>query len=179
MPVYRNNRLVHIHVPKTAGTAIEEHFHEIGDMEWGRESWLGEEHKRGRWYEYQHLTWVELQALSNGEFEAWEAFAVVRDPYARLVSDYLWRMSVGAPDPDSAIRVFDSFGSLVGAIPLDVDAGWHGHIRGADRMQANFLIHVRPQHHYAFGEDGSCLLDEVISFENIATELGLLFGDMA
>jgi len=91
MPVYHKHKLIHIHIPKTAGTAIEGFFHRIGDMQWGRESWVGQEKKNGRWYEYQHLSMQELRSLAGSPFPDHASFAVVRDPYTRLVSDYAWR----------------------------------------------------------------------------------------
>lgn len=171
MPAFRRHRLVHVHIPKTGGTAIESWFHEIGDMQWGPESWLGEARRQGRWYEYQHLTRQELRELSGHEFDAFEPFAVVRNPYARLVSDYLWRQDIKRLNPNSKTRFFDSFESFLGAIPDDVDSGWSGHIRAADRAEANFLIHIRPQHQYVFGRSQGFQADEVLRFENLSREL--------
>jgi hypothetical protein len=175
VPVYHHNRLVHIHIPKTGGTAIERFFHTIGDMVWGPGSWFGQEQRAGRWYELQHLTWPELGSLSGLSLEEYASFAVVRDPYERMVSDYLWRRSPGADDPDSPLRSFDSFAAFIGAIPPDLDARWAEFIDGADQPDANFLIHVRPQHHYVFDDEASCLVDDLLRFETLDRDLGGLF----
>ena len=84
MPVYRNHRVAHIHIPKTAGTAIERQFAELGDMQWDSSSWFGRIRRPDRWYEDQHLTLCELRQLSLGNVRGLHVFAVVRNPYQRL-----------------------------------------------------------------------------------------------
>lgn len=148
MPVYKQHRLVHIHIPKTGGTAIEEQFFQLDDMTWSNDSWLGEVQRDGRWYEYQHLTNIEFRRLSDGEFDDFTAFAAIRDPYSRLVSEYLWRSSIANANPDSFLQSFDTFDAFVRAIPHDIDTNWDQLIASADMPTANLLIHTRPQYHY-------------------------------
>ena len=100
MPVYRTNELLHLHVPKTGGTAIERYFDSVDDMVWGLPSWFGQQQRDGRWYEFQHLTLTELRGFVGDEFAGFESFAVVRDPYARLVSEFLWRQTIIEHNPD-------------------------------------------------------------------------------
>ena len=171
MPIYHLHRIAHIHIPKTGGTAIESHFHEIGDMEWGRASWLGREQRNGRWYELQHLTWLELRELSGLPLDSYKSIAVVRDPYSRMLSDFLWRRRIVKLRPQSTIRSFESFRDFLLAIPPDLDTRWSEYADGADREETNFLIHVRPQHHYVFDQLGNRQVDNVIRFENLDREL--------
>ncbi len=160
MPVYRRHNLIHIHIPKTAGTAIEEFFHEIGDMEWGLQSWVGQERRDGRWFEFQHLTYEELMSFTGSQYDAFTSFAVVRNPYLRLVSDYLWHRA-----PPRA--TFDSLDAFLHSIPKDMDTNWKKYIARAEQAAANVLIHARPQHQYVFDASGKCLVDEVLRFESL------------
>ena len=48
MPVYHDYRLIHVHIPKTAGTAIARCFEKAGAFEWRRDFWVGTEWKDGR-----------------------------------------------------------------------------------------------------------------------------------
>ncbi len=171
MPVYNKHKLIHIHIPKTGGTAIEELFHELGDMVWGPESWVGQEHRNGRWYEYQHLSIAELRELSNSEYENHHAFAVVRNPYGRLVSDYNWRLWISRAHPKAPVLAFDSFEAFIRAIPEDINANWSRHMSDADQSTANFLIHVRPQHQYVVDTDGRDVVRSIVRYENI--EIGI------
>ncbi len=177
MPVYRKHRLAHIHIPKTGGTAIEQLFDQLDDFVWNAESWIGEGRHEGRWYEYQHLTAIELALMTGHEFREFEWFAVVRDPYQRLISDYLWRRSNLEQPSDSPTPAFDTFASFLSAIPPDIDTGWADHIAEADRATANFLIHVRPQHHYIQGPailEGEAV--RTVAFENLPTALDSSFS---
>ena len=172
MPIYRNHRLIHIHIPKTGGTAIEEYFHEIGDMTWGPESWIGRERRNGRWYEFQHLSLPELQYLSNSEFESFDSFAVVRDPYSRLLSDYFWRQ----PHLQLPVPEFPTLEAFLDAIPKDINSNWTEHIQNADQNRANFLIHVRPQYQYILDFHGNTIVDDILRFENLDTEIERIFN---
>jgi len=167
MPVFHKHKLIHIHIPKTAGTAIERFFHGIGDMKWGPESWLGQEKKNGRWYEYQHLSMLELRSLAGTAFSGHASFAVVRDPYTRLVSDYAWRQWIQQSYPKSPTQFFDSLDAFLNAIPEDINTRWSEHIHSADQKWANFLIHVRPQNQYVLDEDGNRLVDDILAYENL------------
>ncbi|MFC1852293.1 sulfotransferase family 2 domain-containing protein [candidate division CSSED10-310 bacterium] len=172
MPVFYKHKLIHIHIPKTAGTAIETYFHDIGDMKWGPISWVGEATMHGRWYELQHLSLTELRALSNAAFDDYISFAVVRNPYTRLISDYLWRRWFQYPD--SATQFFDSFETFLKAIPKNINTNWLDHMRGADKKWANFLIHIRPQYQYVSDSEGHCLVDEILKFERLHVDLARL-----
>jgi hypothetical protein len=174
MPVFHKNKLIHIHIPKTAGTAIERFFHSIGDMTWSPESWVGQEKKNGRWYEYQHLSMPELRSLAGTVFPGYASFAVVRDPYSRLVSDYTWRRLIQQHYPESPTQFFDTFDAFLNAIPEDISARWPDHIHSADQKWANFLIHVRPQHPYVLDEQGNCLVDDILEYEKLDKDLGVV-----
>lgn len=176
MPVYHDHKLIHIHIPKTGGTAIARCFERSGAFEWNRDSWVGDERRNGRWYEYQHLSIRELESLSGAKLAGYASFAVVRDPYARMFSDYLWRKEMKKSHPHSPIRSFDSFGAFLHAIPKDLDSCWLEHVERGDRERANFLIHVRPQYQYVFDLRGSCRVDEVLRFERLDRDVGRLLA---
>ncbi len=174
MPVYHNHKLIHIHIPKTAGTAIESFFHRIGDMEWGLNSWLGQEKVNGRWYEFQHLSMMELRSLAESEFPGFRSFAVVRDPYTRLISDFIWRQWIKSSYPNSPTLFFNSFDDFLQAIPKDINTHWSDHVHGVDQARVNFLIHVRPQYQFILDQKGNCLVDDVLSYENLCQDLPLV-----
>ena len=168
MPVYERHQLVHIHIPKTAGTAIEGFFHDLGDMEWGPKSWVGQQRRDGRWFEFQHLTYRELVSLTGFQYASFRSFAVVRNPYQRFLSDHFWRNAV-MPQ-----HRFDSIAEFLHQIPGNMDRHWDELIRGADRTTASFLIHVRPQTHYVHDARGRVLVDEVLRFEKLGEDLARL-----
>ncbi len=174
MPVYRNSKLIHIHIPKTGGTAIERFFHKIGDMEWNGNSLVGHKKTRDRWIELQHLTMVEVLERTADEFETFHSFAVVRNPYSRLVSTYRWRNRVVNQSANQHILAFDSFKEFIKSIPKDMDQNWYSYIRDADMKFGNFLIHIRPQFHYTESDSGMPLVSEILHFENLRDEFDKL-----
>ncbi len=171
MPVFHRNKLVFIHIPKTGGTAVEQYFHDIGDMQWGLESWLGHEKQQGRWYEYQHLSMLELQSMAGTSITGFRSFSVVRNPYEKLLSDYLWRKVVKRKNPDASLMCFGSFAEFIDAIPENIDTMWPQHIDGVGMDEANFLIHVRPQYQFVTDGDGARLVDEILKFEQLDDDL--------
>ncbi len=144
MPVHPNHRVVHLHIPKTAGTQVGDIFAELGDMSWEREHWYGTTVIDGRHVELQHLSLVELREFSHREFDSYHTFAVVRDPYQRLISEYHWRHRSRGLDP-LVVRPVDTFEELVASIPWDLDHNWSRYAALADGPHANLLTHLRPQ----------------------------------
>lgn len=174
MPVYHRSRLIHIHIPKTGGTAIENFFHAMGDMVWGKESWVGAEHLHQRWYELQHLSIFELYSFT-GEFRNFHSFAVIRNPYSRLLSEFHWRRSPHRQEV-APLWSFDSLEDLVWAIPLEIDTQWRDCVNRASKKQTNFLVHVRPQHHYVCTAAGLQVVKELLRFERLKEDFNGLLG---
>ncbi len=172
MPVYRRHRLVHVHIPKTAGTAVELLFRDLDGSSDNGHEWIGEGYHANRWFEYQHLTAGELAVFAGRVFAEFDRFAIVRDPYQRLISDHLWRQTIATHFPDSFVPSHNTFEEFLAAIPTDVDDGWDVHAAGAQRGRANLLIHVRPQHHFLRARNGDPDPSiEVLAFEALPDAL--------
>lgn len=95
MPLDRANRICFIHIPKTAGTAVEQALGLFGDaMVQDRARFFGkvQSHelrvKRLSSNFLQHLTGAELEHLLGEELANYWCFTVVRDPWARFVSSF-------------------------------------------------------------------------------------------
>ena len=135
MPFDRQRRLVFLHIPKTAGTAIEQALGLFGP--WQQENLhtgFGLIQSRDLLARnlssnfLQHLTLAELEDLFPDVFNNARLFTVVRDPWTRLLSSYR------NPDPDLVAyyrwRTHSDLNQLSLAQYIDV-ARWlpHPHLR--------------------------------------------------
>ena len=95
MPVDRQAKLIFVHIPKTAGTSIEVALNIFGD--WRNENLLnlfGQItsprllRKNFSSNFLQHLQLHEIRRLLGAEFDDYEIFTVVRDPWTRFLSSF-------------------------------------------------------------------------------------------
>ena len=84
MPIY-NHKLLHIHIPKTGGTTITENLKDRGvNIQF---------YDKGSKKEYgnvspQHMTISYTEKFFD--LDEIKSFAVIRDPWHRTVSEYVW-----------------------------------------------------------------------------------------
>lgn len=100
MPISHDKKLIFIHIPKTAGTSIEKaldlhHIENFFSFKRCHESmphivdlFSGSEKNRVYATTPQHLTASQLKVVLGKTFDEYEKFAVVRNPYDRMVSEY-------------------------------------------------------------------------------------------
>ena len=111
MPIYRRHKLLFVHIPKTAGTSVEELLGLRGP--WQKENIntcfgliqslpLLKEGFRSNFL--QHLTLAELSRLLGSDLQGCTPFAVVRDPWTRLISSFRRK------DPDLCNLIYSSCG---------------------------------------------------------------------
>ncbi len=127
------------HCPKAGGTSVEQFMvarwgPAVGHLHWGWDLWW----RRGGWRvadppnSPQHLTWRDaLQQLPDAPDTV---FAVVRDPVARMASEYRWQRHG---------RRGTRMGKLLSYLPFSV---WlRLMLAAADRNPHSFDNHFRPQ----------------------------------
>lgn len=166
---------MHVHIPKAGGTAVEQLFHDLGDFDWSADQFYGhrladplQPGQSGTVFELQHVSARELDSLSGHRFRDFAWFAIVRDPYQRLISDFLWRQRVAATYPDAPEPVFEHFETFIDALPDFANCSFYRQIVTADLSHANLLIHTRPQRQFV--SDASDELDErihIVRFEDL------------
>ena len=147
MPFDRHNQLFFLHIPKTAGTSIEQAMGLYGA--WNKENLdtvFGLIQSRDLLALnlssnfLQHLSLIELESLYPREMAKATLFTVVRDPWQRLLSSFR------NPDPDLAnyyrFRTHRELSELNLAEYIDL-ARWLPH------------PHLRPQ--VDFSSNGKCV----------------------
>lgn len=134
-----------VHIPKTGGTTIEDYYRTIGRLSiFSRNSW--------GLCPPQHWDAEIINDLIPPEFYDY-AFAVVRHPYDRVLSEYKYRCDLGSVDP-ARTRFSDWFSAAAKACRTD------------PRTLQN---HMRPQAEFLFADV------EVFKFER---GLGTIIADV-
>lgn len=94
MPIYHELKAIFIHIPKTGGTSIEEslvtdtpHWKTVDEQHWYGNIESNEAHVKYS-YELDHSTMRYLKKNCKFYDNAYFSFAFVRNPYARLVSEF-------------------------------------------------------------------------------------------
>jgi hypothetical protein len=154
MPYCDEKRVIFLHIPKTGGTTIKELFG-IRQLDDPDPSIVPSP---------QHLTSRQLrERLGDGKFEAYYKFTFVRNPWARMVSDYFWRQQLPKKRP---VLPFAEFVQNAQRI-----------VESGSFYEQEFGDHFIPQTQYTVD------VDEVFRFEAfedglraVAVRLGLEIG---
>lgn len=146
MPVNNDLRCIFIHIPKTGGTSIESLLGiNVNDLSPDTEKVFGIKDNKP----LQHLTARELQEhyIPADKFDDYFKFAFVRNPYDRIMSEYLWHIQ-------RTKTIKCSFTDFLLAIE-----------KLGDRWKID--DHLRLQSDYIYDDKGNLCIDFLGRFENL------------
>lgn len=141
-------KTVFVHIPKTAGQSVEHLFIKAHGLTWKTRAPLVLRPNRDRSKGPERLAhlyadeYVRLGYIEQVDFDTFFKFAIVRNPYDRIISEYRYR-----PEAEN----FDAF------LGKTYDTDY------SDRAR-----HVVPQVRYLFDADGALLVDQIIRFEELS-----------
>jgi len=163
----RHHKTIFVHIPKTGGQSVAQVFLDDLGLSWEeRGALLMRRGDRAQPERLAHLyarEYVEMGFVSQQDFAAFTKFAVIRHPYARMVSEYVYRM--GAVDwmaqhlPRWQARRFESF----------VDTRYDDPLCDAAR-------HLAPQVAYVMDADGQLMVDHLVDQSELAAGLAPVFS---
>lgn len=177
MPYFTYFRVLHLHVPKTGGTSLENTFRELlhseffdyveskerwekGDQRWQNLNLYGYAKKDGDEFALQHMTFSQMKEwgyLRGKEID--RIVIVVRHPYSRLVSEYKWQL------------IFGYSGTFNQFVREAWEKKWH--------QQRIFHQHLVPQFEFLRGIDLNDARLHVVYFEHMKSATQHFFNDMA
>lgn len=156
-------KLMFVHIPKTAGTTIEDLGEQNGIL-WGRFAVPGpkaEPIKCVKW----HIPPSQFPAKPNPYKDpSAELFCVVRDPWRRLVSEFIWERSFGKiliPKPGCDIPAFRNW------MNRSLTTIESGNIKGFD-------CHLLPQSSYIKGPAQETGCQHMLQASNLTAEFNQL-----
>lgn len=158
--ISHEHKVIFVHVPKTGGQSIEQMFLDDLKLDWNARGTLllrpNNDPEKGP-PRLAHLyadEYVKLGHVSQEQFDSYLKFAIVRDPYARMVSEYFYRFRETPfwkrPTPRSFL----------------------GRSHEEDRLDTT--RHLDTQTRFVMDEDGKLLVDRIIKLENLKDEIGPL-----
>lgn len=148
---------IFVHIPKTGGQSVELVFLEAHKLRWRSRNDLLLRHSTDRSRGPSRLAHLYAHEYSDhgyidaADFRKYFKFAIVRDPYQRLMSEYRYRKSWQRMSIDQFL-----------AVTFDND--WSDSAR-----------HLVPQVKYLKDAQGGMLVDEIVRFENLTAELAPVF----
>jgi hypothetical protein len=152
--ICRDFNCLFVHIPKSAGQSIEQFFVDRLGLDWDRDReqlllQANDDRSRGT-EKLAHLSAAEYVGdgyLEQEEFDRLFKFSFVRNPWARIVSEYRYRNYFHH-------RSFSDF--VLNKLP---QPGWDDKYR-----------HVMPQHDMLHDRDGRLLVDFVGRFESLQAD---------
>ena len=148
------HKVIFIHIPKCAGETIRKL---LGEKE-------QELYDDQRGIERRHATAQQIRDFyTNGEFDRYFKFAIVRNPYERMVSAYHYlNLRVGVIGP------FEDYISQRGVYQLTEDSG---------KIERTLIAPIS-LYDYLYGSDGNILVDYIGRFESLRGELHHIFKEL-
>lgn len=171
MPICHNRKLIFVHIPKNGGTSIEkslnlEHLENLysktpikySGMSIDKSRFTSNKELDDMWYRTpQHLTAEQIRKLypivfNNPEYKS---FAIVRNPYDRLVSEWAYIQSHAVTlSKDFKNMSFDEFAYSVFLLP-------------SFTRTLLFDSHLDTQKSYIVDNNGNTIVNNVFRFEEI------------
>jgi hypothetical protein len=158
--ISHHHRVIFIHIPKTGGQSIEQVFLDDLGLTWDERAALtlreNDDERIGP-RRLAHLyadEYVELGHVTEEQWNTYFKFAVVRNPYDRIVSEYLYRFQKTPFWRKPSAKSF-----VERRHPSDFP---------------DVARHMQTQLRYVSDDDGKIIVDRIIKFEDLANEFGSL-----
>jgi hypothetical protein len=163
MPIFKEHKCIHVHIPKTAGTTINAALGII-DL-FGTDKPIVNEYNTDIMYgfteklEFDHMTASQLmQFIPEKVWFPFFKFAFVRNPYDRLLSQYCYA-SKHMDYRMMSEEYFESFPTFIQSLARYYDE----YEKDCSQMQ---MSHYIPQWKFVTDSDGKLLVDYIGKFES-------------
>jgi hypothetical protein len=147
MVLCTNKKCIFIHIPKTAGTSIEQFLRDNGKNELLFDRFLLNR-------SLQHLTALELKRKLGNVFNSYYKFSIVRNPFDRLLSEYYW-----TPIPNIGYKYGKTKSEFLDYVRNIVKKQLY--------FQNNYNDHFIPQYMFLCNRRGKLLIDNLFKYEDL------------
>lgn len=151
--ISKKHKCIFVHIPKTAGQSIESFFLDLLGLSWDERAQLlmryNENPKLGP-EKLAHLTaheYIYYNHITKEKFSQYYKFSFVRNPWARLVSEYRWKYARN--------QSFQNF--VLHGLPFKSDYN-------------DSYRHILPQYNFLYDKKGNLLVNFIGKFENLQSD---------
>ena len=155
MPICHKNKFIFYHIPRCAGTSVEQHF-KLRSVH----NCYGVAHSNSQAITLHHLTGHDMLTaglINDHTLHSYFKFTIIRDPFDRMVSDYFWQKSHDR---------HGEFHNLSFTAYLDKAEQI---IREGLYFEKVHYDHFRPMVEYCFW-DGQLMVDDILLLHNLQQE---------
>lgn len=163
--IFPDKKLVYIKIPKTGSSTIWEYinkldaYHSIINL--NRLHGVRRDPRcfsRGQGKKGGHVAAQDIAWYLGDAYDTYFKFTIVRDPFARLLSNYSWQFSKGSTDLDFS-RFVDKLINRPRTLPKQA------------------LTHSIPQINWITNEDGEVIIDRIGRLENLTAEMASICAE--
>lgn len=167
MPISHKHKTVFMHIPKSAGTSISRWL----DIAESESNYYITRYTHGNNCALQHIPYENMRSQIGSEiFDSYYKFAVVRNPWDRLVSTYKWR------NGKKLYKNFKDFVEFVYGLYIKYS---FEKLQEYPNFSKYFCAHFYPQYMYIPSMSNNVLSDElceqenfdILKFENFNTDI--------
>jgi hypothetical protein len=154
MVICHNKRCIFIHIPKTAGTSIEQFIKENGKNEIDL---LGAQNGRS----LHHLTGIELKKILPSYFDNYYKFSFVRNPYDRLLSEYYWTSVPNLGYKSGKTKAY----FLYKVIEI---------VKNRKYFENIYFDHFIPQYLFVYNKNLKLLVNDIFKYEDLENNVKII-----
>ena len=172
MPLFHESKSVYIHIPRTGGTSINKwlgiipHTDQNKDPKPQLDILYGNLLTQNNYIELDHSTWIiATQIVKPDIMNNYFSFAIVRNPYVRLYSEYLYKLK---GDNRFVTAVGKSFKQFVKDVYLNSQS------LDMNNLPHHTISHFIPQTNFIVKRDGSVVINRIFKFEDLYSVIDYL-----
>ena len=154
MVICHNKKCIFIHIPKTAGTSIEQF---INDNDRNPVILTGIQDGRSR----RHFGALDIKLLFPDLFNKYYKFSFVRNPYDRLLSEYYWCK-------------IPNVGYKFGKTKMEFLNYVSNVIKQKAYYKNIFHDHFIPQYMFLYNSQNQLLVNNLFKYENLDSAIGFI-----
>ncbi len=162
--ISHHHKVIFVHIPKTGGQSVEQMFLDDLGLSWDERAALTLRPNKDRSIGPNRLAhlyadeYVSKGHVTQAQWDSYTKFAVVRNPYDRIVSEYLYRFQKTpwwkTPFPRRFVR------------------------RTYKTDFFDTARHMQPQLRYVTDDKGEIIVDHILKFETMGAEVEALWAEL-